>query len=69
MKSQGRNTSTGNESDGCRRGGVDVKKKKEKTRGGESDNRFQSAPLSVSVIRQAEASKKKKKDRRMTEKE
>lgn len=29
MKSQGRNTSTGNESDGCRCGGVEVKKKGE----------------------------------------
>lgn len=71
MKSQGRNTSTGNESDGCRRGGVvGVEKKKETTRGGESDNRFQSAPLSVSVIRRAEASKKekkKKKEQRTTE--
>jgi len=36
-------------------------------RGGESDNRFQSAPLSVSVIRQTEASKKKKKERWTTE--
>lgn len=66
MKSQGRNTSTGNESDGCRRGGVEVEKKKETTRGGESDNRFQSAPLSVSVIRRAEASKKKKKRKQRT---
>ncbi|KYM82600.1 Optomotor-blind protein [Atta colombica] len=32
-------------------------------RGGEFDNRFQSAPLSVSVIRQTEASKKKEEQR------
>jgi len=36
-------------------------------RRGESDNWFQSAPLSVSVIRRAEASKKKKEEQWMTE--